>query len=127
MPVTRLRAYEPWISPLLLMALIFFLSAQPSLDSGLGLLDTIGRKIIHFLEYALLCALWWRALRTRMEARTALVAALVVASLYAASDEFHQSFVDGRRGTPVDWAIDTAGAATAALALRARTRRGAAA
>ena len=123
MPVTRLRAYEPWISPLLLMALIFFLSAQPSLDSGLGLLDTIGRKIIHFLEYALLCVLWWRALRTRMEARRALVAALVVASLYAASDEFHQSFVEGRRGTPVDWVIDTAGAATAALAIRARTRR----
>jgi VanZ family protein len=28
---------------------------------------------------------------------------------YAAGDEFHQSFVDGRHGTPVDVLIDAAG------------------
>ena len=33
--------------PLLLMGLIFFLSAQPDLNSGLGTWDTVLRKIAH--------------------------------------------------------------------------------
>jgi|SRR5215211_1832343 len=105
------------------MGLIFFLSAQPSLDSGLGWIDTAGRKLLHFGEYALLCFLWWRLLRTVAPPRRAALLAFAIASLYAATDEFHQSFVDGRHGTPVDWAIDSAGAAFgAALAIRTRRR-----
>jgi len=104
------------------MGLIYFLSAQPGLDSGLGWLDTVGRKLIHFGEYALLCFLWWRLLRTAMPDQRAILAALLISSLYAATDELHQSFVDDRHGTPVDWAIDTAGAAAAAFALSTRRR-----
>jgi VanZ family protein len=122
MRMALLRRPDLWLPPLLLMGLIWFFSAQPSLDSGLGWIDTVGRKLIHFGEYALLCFLWWRLLRTYMPDRRAALAALLVSSLYAATDELHQSYVDGRNGTPVDWAIDTAGAATAALALRARRR-----
>jgi VanZ family protein len=120
MQVALLRRIDLWLPPLLLMALIFFLSDQPSLNSGLGLIDTVGRKLLHFCEYALLCFLWWRLLRTVVPPRRAALLALAIASAYAATDEFHQSFVDGRHGTPVDWAIDTAGAAAAALAIRAR-------
>jgi VanZ family protein len=111
--VTLLRRFDPWLPPLALMAVIFFFSAQPDLDSGLGLIDTIGRKLIHFAEYALLALLWWRALRTKLDDRRAAFAAFLVTALYAASDEFHQSFVEGRAGSPVDWLIDCAGAATA--------------
>lgn len=106
-----------WLPPLLLMGLIFALSAQSSLDSGLGMIDLIGRKLIHFGSYALLCFLWWRALRSVTNDRTAVVLAFVLASGYAITDEFHQSFVEGRHGTPVDWAIDSAGAALVALRL----------
>jgi VanZ family protein len=102
------------------MALIFLLSDQPSLDSGLGWIDTVGRKLLHFGEYALLCFLWWRLLRTVAPSRRAALIAFAIASLYAATDEFHQSFVEGRHGTPVDWAIDSAGAAAAAVVLRTR-------
>jgi hypothetical protein len=122
MGVTLFRRLDPWAPPLILMAVIFLLSAQPSLDSGLGLADTIGRKVVHFGEYALLTLLWWRALRTRMEPGRAALAALAVSSLYAATDELHQTFVEGRSGHPVDWLIDTAGAATAALRLRRQKR-----
>ena len=34
------------------------------------------------------------------------------------TDEFHQSFVDGRNGSPVDVAIDAAGVGLAVLAWR---------
>jgi VanZ family protein len=122
MQMALLRRPDLWLPPLLLMGLIWFFSAQPSLDSGLGWIDTVGRKLLHFGEYALLCFLWWRLLRTRMPDRRAALAALLVSSLYAVTDEIHQSYVDGRYGTPVDWAIDTAGAAAAAFALRARRR-----
>ncbi len=121
MRMARLRSLEPWLSPLVLMVLIFVLSAQPSLNSGLGLVDLIGRKIVHFSEFALLAFLWWRALRTRMSMRAATLAAFAIASAYAATDELHQTFVHGRHGNPVDWAIDSAGAATAMW----RVRRGA--
>jgi VanZ family protein len=122
MRMALLRRPDLWLPPLLLMGLIYFVSAQPSLDSGLGWIDTVGRKLIHFGEYALLCFLWWRALRAVMPDRRAALLALVVASLYAATDEFHQSFVEGRNGSPLDWAIDTAGAAAAAFAVSARRR-----
>src|SRR5918997_1754007 len=112
-----------WLPPLVLMGLIFFLSHQPSLDSGLGVIDLIGRKLVHFAEYALLCFLWWRALATVTTPERAALWAFLIASGYAATDEYHQTFVEGRHGTPVDWAIDSAGAAAAAIGLRkARTR-----
>jgi VanZ family protein len=120
--VTALRRLDPWAPPLLLMAVIFALSAQPSLDSGLGLADEIGRKLVHFAEYALLTFLWWRALRTRMDSRSAAILALVFSSVFAASDEYHQSFVTGRSGSPADWAIDVAGAGLVALRLGTRRR-----
>jgi VanZ family protein len=113
----------PWVPPIALMALIFFLSAQPDLNSGLGVIDFIGRKIIHAGEYALLCFLWWHALRRVMPERRAAVVGLMIAFAYACTDEFHQTFVHGRHGTPVDVAIDMLGAVPVAVALRRRAAR----
>src|SRR3954453_18746362 len=116
----RMRAQRLglWLPPLVLMGVIFFFSAQPSLNSGLGVIDHIGRKVIHFSEYALLCFLWWRALRSVTNERIAVLLAFVLASGYAITDEFHQTFVEGRHGTPVDWVIDSAGAGLVAFRLR---------
>src|SRR6185312_11371988 len=112
-----------WLPPLILMGVIFAFSAQPSLNSGLGLIDHIGRKVIHFGEYALLCFLWWRPLKTVTNPRRAVLLAFVLASAYAITDEFHQTFVEGRHGTPVDWLIDSAGAGLVAIQLwRTRAR-----
>ena len=123
MTMALLRRADPWLPPLVLMVVIFAFSAQPSLDSGFGLADQIGRKLVHFAEYALLTFLWWRALRTRMDGRRAALFAFALSSAYAITDEFHQTFVQGRHGNPVDWAIDSAGAGLAALRLRLASRR----
>jgi VanZ family protein len=122
MRMARLRSISVWLAPLALMALIFLLSAQPNLNSGLGAVDLVGRKVVHFAEYALLALLWWRALRTRMPDRTATLVALGIASAYAATDEFHQLFVHGRHGSPLDWLIDTAGATLAMVRVRSKIR-----
>ena len=121
MQMRQLRL-DLWLPPVVLMGVIFALSAQPSLDSGLGLIDLIGRKLLHFSEYALLCFLWWRALATVTTPRRAALWAFLIASGYAVTEEFHQTFVDGRHGTPVDWLIDSAGAAVVAFALGTRDR-----
>jgi len=102
--------------PLLLMAVIFALSAQPDLNSGLGTWDTVLRKFAHMAEFGLLWWLWYRALGPRH-----LLTAAAIAIGYAITDELHQSFVEGRVGSPVDVAIDAAGVGIAvALWLRWR-------
>ena len=125
MPVATPRLVsrlDPWLPPILLMGVIFLVSAQPNLNTGLGTIDFIGRKIAHFSEYALLSFLWWRALRTVVAARLALVLAVAISFAYACTDEYHQTFVHGRHGTPVDVLIDTAGATAAALLISRRSR-----
>jgi len=50
--------------------------------------------------------------------------AVLVTSLFAVSDEFHQSFVPGRRAAIDDWALDTLSAALAIYVFaRLRTSR----
>lgn len=110
-----------WVPPVALMAVIFALSAMPTDNDDQGLLYILSRKVAHFGEYALLLALWWRALATKISERRALILALAITVLYAATDELHQTFVSGRTGRPLDVGIDTAGALTAA-ALIARAR-----
>lgn len=51
------------------------------------------------------------------------LAAVAIASLYGVTDEFHQSFVPDRACDPVDWLVDTAGAALGAVIARKAIRR----
>lgn len=117
---TRLRrlagALDPWVPPFALMGVIFYFSAQPDLSSGLGTIDLVGRKFVHAAEFGLLAFLWWRLLRTVTDKqRSAVLAAFAIAVAYAVTDELHQTFVDGRHGSPVDVLIDSVGAGLAAL------------
>lgn len=85
-------------------------------------------SIAHFCEYTVLGALLANALRCHMPLRRACLVAVACASLYGASDEFHQLFVPGRMCDPMDWLVDTAGAALgsglAYLQLRRKGREG---
>ena len=109
------------VPPLVWMAVIFVLSGQPSDEIDRAWWDVFARKVAHVTEYAVLTALWWRALSGLGVSRP-LAGAVAIAFLYAVSDEFHQTFVDGRQGTPVDVMIDAIGMSIAALAIYARRR-----
>ena len=108
-----MRLVTRFAPPLLFMGLIFFLSAQPDLSSGLGGWDTLLRKLAHMTEYAVLWFLWWRALGYGHPGP-----AIAITLLWAVSDEYHQSFVDGRHGSPWDVAIDAVGVGLGLLAAR---------
>ncbi len=110
-----MSALNRFAPPFLVMAAIFFLSAQPDLNSGLGTWDTILRKLAHMAEYAALWFLWWRAFRYRRA-----LAAAMIAIGYAVTDEYHQTFVDGRTGSAADVVIDSLGIATALLLVARR-------
>lgn len=97
------------------MALIFFLSSQPQLPSPPDpLADLIFKKGAHFTVYAVLAVLLLRALPP---GRWVWSVAWALAVLYAASDEWHQSFVPGRHPQPTDVLIDAAGATAGLLLL----------
>lgn len=111
-----IRRFGP---PLAVMALIWFLSDQPSLSTGLGVWDLILRKAAHMTVFGTLLVLWWRAIGPR--------SAVAITLAYAALDEWHQTWVEGRHGAFSDWAIDAAGAGVAAalvvVSIRRRDRR----
>ncbi|MGA3267054.1 MAG: VanZ family protein [Verrucomicrobiota bacterium] len=126
-----------WLPALVWMALIFTASAdtksyqhsswlvEPLLrwlfphmpEEEIQAIHHFLRKCAHSVEYAVLAALLWRALRNTVNRvlrpwdwRVAgLTLSLVF--LYAASDEFHQIFVPTRTARVTDVLIDTAGGA----------------
>ena len=79
------------------------------------------RKTGHLTEYAVLCILYWWALPPSAKLPRAGWAILLAAG-FAATDEFHQSFVPSRGASVSDVMIDTVGA-TLGLALFLAARR----
>jgi VanZ family protein len=72
----------------------------------------------HFSEYLVLAVLVALTLSKQNRALwKAALLAVAIASLYGASDEFHQWFVDGRCTDVFDWLTDTAGAGVGAVIL----------
>ena len=128
-----------WTLVILWAAAIFFFSAQPATQSDKTSegftkkvvrildvadrlteteIDTIAknlnhfvRKGAHFCAYALLCVLVYLLLKEYgFKNIHAMLLAVSMSGLYACTDEFHQTFVDGRAGQIRDVGIDTLGA-----------------
>ena len=105
-----------WLPVLAWAALIFAFSSVPDLGTGLGGWDFVLRKLAHTVEYAGLGALLVRA-----TGRSGL--AFTLGTLYAVSDEIHQTFVAGRHGAPLDVAIDALGVICGILLWQSLSRR----
>ncbi len=82
----------------------------------LSKLDYIVRKSAHFIEYMVLAAslffhftVWGNGLKGRVSL------SILITCVYAATDEFHQTFVEGRSGQISDVLLDSCGAATGAF------------
>ena len=146
--VRQLRLFAKyWLWVLLWMALIFSASGDrqsfqrsrliaplvhwllPQLSpEGVDQAVFLVRKLAHLTEYAILAMLLWRALRGPQNSdplppdwkQPGLVILLV--ALYAASDEFHQSFVPTRQGSLIDVFIDITGGILGLLFVLALTR-----
>ena len=102
--MSRLTRIVPrWLPALTVMAVTFYFSSQPSTSlPDFGGLDYLVKKSGHAAGYALLALALWHALEWRRDRRW-LTWLLTV--LYAATDEFHQTFTAGRHPSFWDVAV----------------------
>ncbi|NTU72228.1 MAG: VanZ family protein [Coriobacteriia bacterium] len=110
-----------WILTVAWAGVIFAVSARPgsTLPGGYSWQGHLG-------EYFILGALLVWALDSRSRGWRVVAIALLIASAYGVSDEFHQRFVPLRNPDVLDWIVDTVGAALGAFTARAiqlRARR----
>lgn len=102
-----------WLPVAAWMTMIFYLSSRMSIAvSEAQLFNFLIFKTLHILEYAILYFLIFRGfylIHNRKSPSKIYTYALVIAVLYAASDEIHQTFVPTREGTVRDAFIDMIG------------------
>ncbi len=103
-----------------MMILIFVASGTPGNDlPQFGGWDIFAKKGGHLIGYAMLGVAWLRGLAYGKPAnRNTILLAVVLSTCYAATDEFHQSFIPLRTPSPVDVGIDAVGAAIGVLLWR---------
>ncbi len=100
-----------WLLVFVWAGLIFFLSHQPDLKSGLATeWDFVLRKLAHLSEYAILTYLIFRALNQYQLKNSQVIGlSFLLALTYSISDEYHQSFVFARYGVWTDVLVDSLG------------------
>jgi VanZ family protein len=114
--MSKMRLFlRTWGPSLLMMGAIFCFSSIPSNEMPyFGLADFLVKKGGHATGYALLVLANMRAFGWD---RKRWWLAWLLAVLYSATDEFHQSFVPGRHPAITDVGIDALGAAVGLLGL----------
>lgn len=115
-----------WLPTLIWLGVIFYFSSRPTAQaSTFALGDFLLKKTAHFVEYFILAWLFFGSLRqtTKLRLFHLLLLTLAFTVLYAASDEFHQSFVAGRGPALRDVFIDAFGSATACKLLVRRLNK----
>lgn len=112
---SRFILFLKYYFPTLLWAgIIFYFSSVPSLQYSLHNTseEIVLRKGAHFVEFAILAFFLWRIFYAghKFYPRYAFFWALILAALYGASDEFHQTYVFGRTGKVIDAVYDAGSA-----------------
>jgi VanZ family protein len=134
-PYKRMRQFVKYWLPLLIWLVVIFLGStsvmsaehtsryivpfllwlKPGMSpTAIWTILVVVRKCAHVSEYAVLALLLWRALRSvrALQPKTLAVFGAVLGgcTLFAASDEFHQMFVNSRTPSVRDVFLDVAGA-----------------
>ena len=103
-----------WLPSIAMMGAIFFFSSLPSSRiPHYGSLDLLIKKGGHAIGFGLLGLSYYFALPRRLSRIYRGMTAFLMVVLFALSDEYHQSFVQGRTSSLTDVFIDTFGALVA--------------
>jgi VanZ family protein len=118
------RQLQLWWPAVAWMTVIFLFSHQSRLDTGLAY-DVLLKKSAHVIEYAVLAVLIQRGLTGSWLLWRPLTAgtAWILATVFAMTDEYHQSFVPGRHASGWDVALDGVGALLGLIVIWALQRR----
>ena len=118
-----MRLALAWAPAVVVALVIYLLSDTRDLAVTTGTLELVLRKGAHLTIYGLLAVACFRGLAAhRLWGATPWIGAWLLAVAYAVTDELHQSTVPTRHGSPVDVAIDAAGAAAGLLVLAVALR-----
>ena len=114
-----IKPIKLWLPVVVWGSLIFYLSSIPNLKTSLEY-DFILRKIAHATEYFILTFLLHRAFKGsfKMNIFGLFIYPATLSFFYAASDEFHQSFVATRSASIRDILIDSTGILIFYIALK---------
>ena len=109
-----------WVPVVLWLFLIFIVSNRSvSITSEFFWQDFIVKKLAHIIEYAILSTFFYRALLGEgVDKKKAGIWAVILTTIYGASDEFHQSFIPGRQSRVRDIVVDSFGAGLAIYLIR---------
>lgn len=112
MTAQKALPYTPWLRwlPAVFYAgLIFVASSTPQPIPIIPIPHA--DKGIHFLEFAILSLLLcWALEPSGRPLKRSVFLAIIISSLYGASDEFHQTFTPTRTAEVTDWLADSLGA-----------------
>lgn len=105
------KSYVDFLNVILMGMLIFTLSHIPNARiSSYDFWDHLLRKSAHITEYAILATLFIRYISNfYKKSNIVLLITTALCVAYAASDEFHQSFVPGRGPSIKDVFVDSVG------------------
>lgn len=92
----------------LLMAVMFGLSSMNNIQTHTAVPDNTLKNIAHASEYLILTLITHRFFK-KTQARTSVIATIIVVALFAVSDEIHQSFVPTRTSSIGDLLMDYTG------------------
>ena len=136
-----------WLAVAFMAMFIFVMSARSGfeIDNNTGIFTVIKNALSqaalaiaghdvdvspigHFCEFFVFGLALQNALTKTFGKRKApavaiIVLAIVLASAYGATDEFHQLFVPGRSCDPADWLVDTIAATIGILSFNAMKKR----
>ncbi len=115
--------------PVAWMAVIWGLSSLPAAaDQTIGgiWIPVFAQKMAHVIVYGALGVMWFWVFDGGRVVKAPAVWSCCLVTAYAAIDEFHQTFVPGRFGSPRDVALDTVGAALAVIVIARLWGKGAA-
>jgi VanZ family protein len=106
-------AVTAWWATVAVYAGVIFVMSSTAHPLGIQRLPPGGDKVLHAAMFGGLSLTVWKALRCsapRVSSIRLSMFAVLIATLYGLSDEFHQSFVPGREMDVVDWVADWIGA-----------------
>ncbi len=100
-----------WLPSVFWAAVIFVLSSLPGADFSEGpKTDYIIRKVLHIIEYSILCLTFYRGTKDKL-------ISVLLTVLYSVLDEIHQTFIPTRTGRLSDIFIDGTGAIISGIIL----------
>jgi VanZ family protein len=102
---------------ILYCSFIYWLSSKSAIPMPMLFLHQ--DKLHHLGAYFMMGVLAWRCFRLFLsKLRLVGLCSVIFCSIYGISDEWHQSFVEGRTADILDWVADTVGAVIAITMIR---------